>query len=314
MRCFRNYKCSPYLPMDSAWREKGIPRIGAQLHALQLLDLECCFEFKFHVRFQLPSETPQYEKYDSRPTSLQDQVEQVLPAQQDQGNEHGDDDDRSDSDNQQQQPTNAGDHQRLAAVAGRILALKGVFVATSSSEEVIAPTLDRTNWAALRLGDFKVDLSCKIQGKAYSSINMARSMLSGTLSPIDSQPVGQHYFVMKLMKGIYNSKPPEPRLSRVLFAPDGPVKKRGGQQTSLHCDNQTTQTDEEGVDPSKFKAHSTQGAAASKAVRSGIPVDIILKTAHWSREAIFTKFHSREVASENISEVVLGTEDDIADN
>lgn len=72
--------------------------------------------------------------------------------------------------------------------------------------------------------------------------------------------------------------------------------------------------DEEGVDPSKFKAHSTQGAAASKAVRSGIPVDIILKTAHWSREAIFTKFHSREVASENISEVVLGTEDDIADN
>lgn len=68
-----------------------------------------CFEFKFHVRFQLPSKTPQYEKYDSRPTSLQDQVEQVLPAQQDQGNEHGDDDDRSDSDNQQQQPTNAGD-------------------------------------------------------------------------------------------------------------------------------------------------------------------------------------------------------------
>ena len=42
-------------------------------------------------------------------------------------------------------------------------------------------------------------------GKAYNTINVARSMLSGTLPPIEGQPVGQHYLVLKLMKGI--SKP-----------------------------------------------------------------------------------------------------------
>jgi hypothetical protein len=50
-------------------------------------------------------------------------------------------------------------------------------------------------------------------GKAYRTINVARSMLSGTLFPIEGQPVVQHCLVMKLVKGIYNSKPLESRYS-----------------------------------------------------------------------------------------------------
>ncbi|KAK4037923.1 hypothetical protein OUZ56_029947 [Daphnia magna] len=44
-------------------------------------------------------------------------------------------------------------------------------------------------------------------GKAYETVNVARSMLSVTLPPIEDQPVGQHYLVLKLMKAVCNSKP-----------------------------------------------------------------------------------------------------------
>ncbi|KZS10714.1 Uncharacterized protein APZ42_024733 [Daphnia magna] len=40
---------------------------------------------------------------------------------------------------------------------------------------------------------------------------------------------------------------------------------------------------EAGVDPT-FSAHSTRGAAASRAEKNGIPIDTILKTAHWAQE------------------------------
>ena len=45
------------------------------------------------------------------------------------------------------------------------------------------------------------------QGLQYRTINTMRSTLSTTLSPIDGFPVGQHPFVTRLMKGIFNSRP-----------------------------------------------------------------------------------------------------------
>lgn len=48
-----------------------------------------------------------------------------------------------------------------------------------------------------------------------------------------------------------------------------------------------------GVDTSMFKAHSTRGAAASKAAASGISVDVILKAGHWRSESTFSKFYKR---------------------
>lgn len=50
-------------------------------------------------------------------------------------------------------------------------------------------------------------------GKAYSTINIHRSMLSVTLDPINGHPVGSHPLVIQLFKGIYNSKPPQPKYS-----------------------------------------------------------------------------------------------------
>jgi hypothetical protein len=60
-----------------------------------------------------------------------------------------------------------------------------------------------------------------------------------------------------------------------------------------------------GLDPSSFSAHSTRGAAASKAVKQGIPVDTVLKTANWSRESTFQKFYHYELVVTTVTEAVL---------
>lgn len=52
------------------------------------------------------------------------------------------------------------------------------------------------------------------KGKAYRTVNVARSMLSATLVKIDGVDVGKHPLVLKLMKGAYNRKPPAPKYSR----------------------------------------------------------------------------------------------------
>lgn len=48
-----------------------------------------------------------------------------------------------------------------------------------------------------------------------------------------------------------------------------------------------------GVDTSIFSAHSTRGAAASKAFAAGASMDSILKAGHWARESTFSKFYKR---------------------
>lgn len=48
-----------------------------------------------------------------------------------------------------------------------------------------------------------------------------------------------------------------------------------------------------GVNTRCFGAHSTRGAAASKAVSAGIPVEAILRAGSWSKEATFNRFYNR---------------------
>jgi hypothetical protein len=50
-------------------------------------------------------------------------------------------------------------------------------------------------------------------GKAYITIKVYRSMLSGTLPQVNGQDLGKHPTVLKLMKGIFNSNPPKPKYS-----------------------------------------------------------------------------------------------------
>ena len=49
------------------------------------------------------------------------------------------------------------------------------------------------------------------QGKQYRTINSYRSATSVTHTPIDGVVVGKHPLVSRLMKGIYNQRPPQPR-------------------------------------------------------------------------------------------------------
>ena len=50
-----------------------------------------------------------------------------------------------------------------------------------------------------------------LQGKEYRTINSYRSAVSMTHSPIDGVVVGKHPLVSRLLKGIYNRRPPQPR-------------------------------------------------------------------------------------------------------
>ena len=60
-----------------------------------------------------------------------------------------------------------------------------------------------------------------------------------------------------------------------------------------------------GVDTSKFKAHSTRAAAATKAAMSGVTVEDIMKAADWSNEGVFQKFYYRPQHSVEFGSSVL---------
>ena len=51
------------------------------------------------------------------------------------------------------------------------------------------------------------------EGLQYRTINGYRSMLSSVLPPIDNIPVGQHPYIIRLLKGVFNSRPPTVRLT-----------------------------------------------------------------------------------------------------
>ncbi|XP_071797703.1 uncharacterized protein [Asterias amurensis] len=50
-----------------------------------------------------------------------------------------------------------------------------------------------------------------------------------------------------------------------------------------------------GIDTAKFTAHSTRSAACSAAFKNGVPLNIILSTAHWARSSTFAKFYNKPV-------------------
>lgn len=49
------------------------------------------------------------------------------------------------------------------------------------------------------------------EGKQYRTLNSYRSAISMTHSPIDGVVVGKHPLVVRLMRGVYNARPPQPR-------------------------------------------------------------------------------------------------------
>ncbi|KZS20625.1 Uncharacterized protein APZ42_012631 [Daphnia magna] len=61
--------------------------------------------------------------------------------------------------------------------------------------------------------------SLRVAGKAYSTINVHRSMLSMTLDSIEGGPIREHPLVIRLMKECYNKKNPQPKYP-VMWSPD----------------------------------------------------------------------------------------------
>lgn len=57
-----------------------------------------------------------------------------------------------------------------------------------------------------------------------------------------------------------------------------------------------------GLDTSKFGAYSTRHASTSAAKRSGVSIDLILKSAGWTNKSqTFARFYNRPVISDNKS-------------
>lgn len=82
------------------------------------------------------------------------------------------------------------------------------------------------NWTRWCSGRDRDPLSCDLatvlsflteslsQGMAYRTINVLRSMLSSTLGPVEGYPIGRHPLVLRLMKGVYNIRPPAPKYNQ----------------------------------------------------------------------------------------------------
>lgn len=94
-------------------------------------------------------------------------------------------------------------------------------------------------------------------------------------------------------------KPPS---SSLLVSSIKPHKPIGG-ATVGHWIKKVMQ--DAGVDTSVFSAHSTRGAASSKAAAKGVPTDTILSTASWASESTFVKFYRREVQQPDAGATVL---------
>ena len=50
-------------------------------------------------------------------------------------------------------------------------------------------------------------------GREYRSLNVYRSAVSSTHLPVDGFPIGQHPLVSKLLRGVFNSRPPQAKYS-----------------------------------------------------------------------------------------------------
>ena len=134
------------------------------------------------------------------------------------------------------QPTPPSNNSRLTK-ASRLQSIRQQHAATGVSEK--ASELLLAGWSAGKntayqsgwarwsrwCGEREIDpVSCSIQpfldfladlyhgqGLQYRSINLIRSAVSMTHKNIEAAPIGQHPLVSRLMRGIYNSRPPTPQ-------------------------------------------------------------------------------------------------------
>ena len=125
---------------------------------------------------------------------------------------------------------------RVPAMSGRLESirenLRARRIPENTSRLIISSWRDKTNtnynsawrkwdaWCAKRgLSSFTADVSAILSfladefeaGRQYRSLNCYRSALLSTLLPVEGIPVGQHPLVIRLLKGVFNLRPPMPR-------------------------------------------------------------------------------------------------------
>ena len=70
--------------------------------------------------------------------------------------------------------------------------------------------IDPYSASLTQVADFLSDLFA--DGLQYRTIAGYRSMLSSVLSPVNNTPVGQHPYIIRLLKGVFHSRPPKTKL------------------------------------------------------------------------------------------------------
>ena len=70
--------------------------------------------------------------------------------------------------------------------------------------------IDPYSASLVQVADFLTDLFNN--GLQYRTIAGYRSMLSAVLQPINNTPVGQHPYIIRLLKGVFNSRPPKVKI------------------------------------------------------------------------------------------------------
>ncbi|KZS09541.1 Uncharacterized protein APZ42_026206 [Daphnia magna] len=67
-----------------------------------------------------------------------------------------------------------------------------------------------------------------------------------------------------------------------------------------------------GVDTSVFSAYSTRGAAASKAVSTGVSIDEILRAGNWRTNSTFARFYKRNLQPSSVPDIAVSQAEDSA--
>jgi hypothetical protein len=83
----------------------------------------------------------------------------------------------------------------------------------STAVAYVNHTVDPISASLSNILSFLAD--CFDDGLQYRSINVLRSALSSSYPRIDGYAVGQHSYVLNLMKSIFNNRPPKPRYSYI---------------------------------------------------------------------------------------------------
>ncbi|CAC5387458.1 unnamed protein product [Mytilus coruscus] len=169
-----------------------------------------------------------------------------------------------------------------------------------------------------------------------------RSMLSAVLPPVKNFPVGQHPNIVRIIKGVFNSRPPKVKvlpewnlelllqaLEKKPFEPMQEVDlkhvtlktvflvaittfRRCSDLQSLRIDDKSMRVQCKGItfairiayddDNMKVNAHSTRAIAPSWALYKGASLKSILDSADWAVESTFARFYLRDFDATKVLE------------